>query len=233
YAAQAIALFNELLVPYPYATFDVVPVELYGAAGVEFPQLIFIAQSYYVPDPDLAIPNDFDFTIAHEVVHQWFYALVGNNQYLHAFTDEGLTNFLSSRVYFSHEYGGAVGGRMFDDAAQGVFVSVVRAGGDQIVDTPTDAFDTSYAYAWAAYAKAPVGFNAIYTQVGEDAFLRGLRDYINAFAFHVAQPDNMMKALSGAAGEDIGPLWRHWFNEKNGEQDIAAMEHPSLARRHR
>ncbi|MGC4108132.1 MAG: M1 family metallopeptidase [Thermomicrobiales bacterium] len=223
YAAQAISLFNELLVPYPYASFDVVPVELYGAAGVEFPQMIYIAQSYYGPNQDLSTPNDFDFTIAHEVVHQWFYGLVGNNQYLHAFTDEGITNFLSSRVYFTHEYGGAAGGAMFAGAARDVFISVSLSGGDQIVDTPTDDFSSGYAYAWAAYAKAPVGFNAIYDQMGESTFMQGLRDYINTFAFHVAQPDDMRDAFSKASGEDMAPLWRHWFEEKNGADDAADM----------
>ncbi|HWK80921.1 MAG TPA: M1 family aminopeptidase, partial [Thermomicrobiales bacterium] len=104
-----------------------------------------------------------------------------------------------------------------------VFISVAGAGADQIVDTPTDDFDTGYAYTWAAYAKAPVGFNAIYERIGEDAFLQGLRDYIDAFAFHVAQPADMEAALSRAAGEDLAPLWRHWFNEKNGAQDAAEM----------
>ena len=224
YAAQAIAQFNDLLVPYPYTTFDLVPVELYGAAGVEFPQLIYVAQGYYGPDENLETPNDFDFTIAHEVVHQWFYGIVGNNQYLHAFTDEGITNFLSSRLYFSHQYGDAFGGRMFDSAARSVFIGVALAGQDQIVDTPTDDFETSYAYAWAAYSKAPVGFNAIYEQIGEDAFLRGLQDYINAFAFGVAQPVDMLDAFSTASGQDLAPLWRHWFEEKHAADDAPAMD---------
>lgn len=223
YAVQAMTQFNDLLTPYPYTTFAVVPVELYGAAGVEFPQLIYVAQGYYGRDENLETPNDFDFTIAHEVVHQWFYGIVGNNQYLHAFIDEGITNFLSSRLYFSHQYGDAYGGRMFDSAARSVFAGVALTGGDQIVDTPTDDFDTGYAYSWAAYAKAPVGFNAIYEQIGEDAFLHGLRAYIDMFAFGVAQPTDMLDALSAASGQDLGPLWRHWFEEKHAGEDAAAM----------
>lgn len=231
YATQAIELFDTLLVPYPYTTFDVVPVELYGAAGVEFPNLIFIAQAYYGPDEDLSAGSDFEFTVAHEVVHQWFYGLVGNNQYLHAFTDEGMTNFLSSKIYFDRVEGNEVGDRVYANAAKDVFVSVALAGQDQIVDTPTDAFPSGYAYAWAAYAKAPVGFNAIYEQVGADAFFAGLRDYINAFAFSVAQPTDMQDAFSTAAGTDIGPLWQRWFEEKHGAEDATTMQgwHPGYA----
>ena len=113
---------------------------------------------------------------------------------------------------------------MFAGAARSVFISVAGSGADQIVDTPTDDFDTGYAYAWAAYAKAPVGFSAIYDQIGEDAFLSGLRDYVNTFAFGVAQPYAMRDALSKAANEDITALWRHWFEEKNGAKDAAEMQ---------
>jgi len=51
-----------------------------------------------------------------------------------------------------------------------------------------------------------------------------LRSYVNAFAFGVAQPADMEDAFSTAAGRDIGPLWRHWFEELNGKQDAAAIQ---------
>ena len=39
---------------------------------------------------DLDNPSLSD-TVVHEVAHQWWYAMVGNNQYLHAFLDESLS----------------------------------------------------------------------------------------------------------------------------------------------
>ena len=62
---------------------------------------MFIMGSSYYTDPDLTSAiSYFEFTVAHEAVHMWFYSLVGNNQYDDAFIDEGLTNYLSGDVYF-------------------------------------------------------------------------------------------------------------------------------------
>jgi aminopeptidase N len=33
--------------------------------------------------------------VAHETIHQWFYAVVGNNQGTHPFLDEGTTDFFT------------------------------------------------------------------------------------------------------------------------------------------
>ena len=220
YAARALALYNELIGPYPYATFDIVPVELYGAAGVEFPQLVYIGQSYYSDQQNLSVPNYLDFTVSHEVLHQWFYGLIGNNQYIHAFTDEGLTNFISSKVYFTEVYGAQAGNQMFGSAVVTPFAATVTSGGDQIVDTPTDDFETGRAYSFAAYNKAPMGFNAIYETIGHDAFFAGLRSYYETFLFGIAQPDDLRSAFEQASDQDLGDLWRHWFEERAAEDDV-------------
>src|SRR5680860_265519 len=76
YGAQSLALFDELLSHYPYRELDFVPVDMHGAAGAEFPQLICMGLSYYTGDINLSVPNGLDFTVAHEVVHQWFLSLI-------------------------------------------------------------------------------------------------------------------------------------------------------------
>ncbi|MGI8486318.1 MAG: M1 family metallopeptidase [Thermomicrobiales bacterium] len=220
YAAQSLALYNTLIGPYPYLEFDIVPVELYGAAGVEFPQLIYIGQSYYanniVPDE----PSYLNFTVSHEVMHQWWYGLVGNNQYVHAFTDEGLTNFISSKVYFSKISSEAFADIIFMGAVQSPFQTTVARGDDQIVDQPTDDFPSEGAYVFAVYSKAPMGFNAIYDEIGEEAFFAGLSAYYQEFMFGIAQPDDLRDAFAQASGKDLTALWDHWFHQAAGADDI-------------
>ncbi|MDQ4098977.1 MAG: hypothetical protein M3121_00570, partial [Chloroflexota bacterium] len=226
YAAQALELFNDLFGPYPYTELDLTANELYGAAGVEFPQLIYIGAGYYTPDRQFPIPNGLDFTVAHEVAHQWWYGLVGNNQYAHAFIDEGLTQWVSCAVYFD---------RVYDDGAARVaiarylgapFETTVRIGADQIVNTPTDAFAEGGDYVYAVYSKAPLGFGAIHETIGDEAFFAALSAYYAEYRFGVAQPEDLKDAFETASGQDLDELWRHWFEASEGADDLDDI--PSL-----
>ena len=220
YAAQSLSYFNELIGPYPYTTLELAPVDLFGAAGVEFPQLIYMGSSYYTPDRSLDVPNSLDFTVAHEVLHQWWYSMVGNNQYDHAFIDEGLTNFMSSTLYFTATYGPEAGEIMTTRHIAGPFHSNITTGNDVVVDTPTDDFPTSRAYVFAAYSKAPMGFKAIYDEIGHDAFTAAVQQYFENHRFTVASPDDLLAAFEDASGQELDDLWNHWFEEAAGEDDV-------------
>lgn len=220
YTLQSLSYFNDLIGPYPYTTLDVVPVELFGAAGVEFPQLLYIGASYYSPDQTLDVPNSLDFTVAHEVLHQWWYSMVGNNQYDDAFIDEGLTNFMSSMLYFSDVYGPEVGQAVTERYLLEPFRSNVTTGNDQIVDTPTDDFPNGGAYVFAAYSKAPLGFKAIYDEIGPEAFAEAVQQYYAEHRFTVATPEDLLAAFESASGRQLDELWNHWFEEAAGDEDI-------------
>lgn len=220
YAEQSLVYFNDLIGPYPYTTLDLMPVDLFGAAGVEFPQLIYMGSTYYDPDEDLEVPNSLDFTVAHEVLHQWWYAMVGNNQYAHAFIDEGLTNFMSATLYFSAVYGPEIGEVVTERYLENPFRSNIAGGNDQIVDTPTDDFPSGSGYVFAVYTKAPLGFKAIHDEIGADAFDEAVTSYFYDNWFTVASPEELMAAFETASGEDLDEIWSHWFEEAAGEDDV-------------
>ena len=216
WSARSLAMFNELLGEYPYRRLEVVQAPIYGAVGVEFPQLFTLDDEYYGSDPTRSTPSSFEFTVAHEVVHQWFYNLVGNNQYAHAFTDEGLTNYLAAEVYFGRVYDQEVGRRVRQTYLESPYESALAAGRDQIVNTPTDAFPSSGGYVMAAYSKAPLGFAAIHEAIGDEAFFAGLRAYAETYRFRVAEPEDLLTALEEASGQDLSGLWTRWFERKQG-----------------
>lgn len=222
YAEQAVRVLEPVLGSYPYRELDLVAVELNGAAGVEFPQLIYIGAGYYTDRISPAIPNSLDFTVAHEVIHQWFYNLVGNNQYDDAFIDEGLTNYLTAGVYVQRQYGNEAAARAIEQYMTGPFERAVRSGRDPVVDQPTDDFPTGDAYVLAAYSKAPLGFEAIREQIGDEAFFAALEEYVDAFRFGVATPDDLQAAFEGTSGDDLDALWTHWFERDEGERDIGS-----------
>jgi len=155
YAVQSVTVLEPVLGPYPYRELDFVSVELNGAAGVEFPQLIYIGAGYYREPLLPGTPNSLDFTVAHEVIHQWFYNLVGNNQYDVAYIDEGLTNYLTAGVYAQRQYGDAAAAMATERYLTRPFERAVASGDDPVVDQPTDDFPSGNAYVLAAYSKTP------------------------------------------------------------------------------
>jgi len=220
YATQSLEFFDELLAPYPYREIDLMPVDMQGAAGCEFPGLIYMGLDYYTGNTDLATPNSLDFTVAHEVVHQWFYGLVGNNQYADAFIDEGITNYLSAQVYFEAVYGADEADRIMNDHIRTPFERIIASDGDVVVDQPTDGFPSGRDYVFAAYTKAPLGFEAIRLEIGDEAFFEALRNYVAEFSFLVAEPTDLLAAFEASSGQDLQSLWDEWFTETNGRDAL-------------
>lgn len=220
WSAQALRLFNDRLGEYPYRQLQLAEAEIYNAAGVEFPQVISMSRGYYEKAPSLQIPGYFELTVAHEVVHEWFYNLVGNNQYAHAFIDEGLTSYLSARVYFEEFYGEEVADEVVRDYLIRRFHKAVESGIDPVVDFPTDDFPSQKSYIVAAYSKGALGFAAIHDAIGDDAFFEALDAYVQDFRFRVATPEDLLEAFEAASDIPVEPIWNYWFEERNGVLDI-------------
>jgi hypothetical protein len=219
WSGQALGLFNDLLGEYPYRQLQLSEIEIYNAAGVEFPQLIALSRGYYQTQPRLQSPGYFEFTVAHEVVHEWFYNLVGNNQYAHAFIDEGLTNYLSARVYFEEFYGEQEADQVVRDFLVRPFRNAVISGVDPVVDFPTDEFPSQQSYVVAAYSKGALGFAAIHEAIGDSAFFDALQVYVQDFRFRVATPEDLLVVFEAVSDVPIEPIWNYWFKERNGDLD--------------
>jgi hypothetical protein len=220
FGAQALRLFNERLGAYPYAEMDLVDLTVRnGAAGIEFPQLMFIGGDYYDdPDATAGEPSFLEDIVAHEVLHQWWYALVGNDQYVDAFMDEGLTNYLTM-VYFELVYGPEVGAEQTEIYLERPYLRLLASGDDDIADRPTDDFPSGGVYGVMVYQKAALGFAAIRAEIGDEAFFAALRAYAAEHRFAVAVPADLLAAFEAASGEDLDELWRHWFEAAEGAED--------------
>jgi hypothetical protein len=100
YDATAAALFYYGLWygGYPYERVTVVdpPWGGRGAGGMEYPTLITCGTKLFTT-PDMYEPES---VTVHEAGHQWFYGLVGNNEFEAAWLDEGLNSYTDSEVLF-------------------------------------------------------------------------------------------------------------------------------------
>ncbi|CAN5681224.1 M1 family metallopeptidase [soil metagenome] len=214
---KSLAYFNEQFGPYPYREFDVA--EAYigpRAAGIEFPGLVYISRNLYQTGN-----ASLEFTIVHEVAHQWFYAIVGNNQYLHAFLDESLCNYVSI-LYIESQRG--------SDAAQitvdrflkrSYFAELFSESGDHVVNQPTSAFPSDRAYGRIVYGKGALGMQALRDEMGLDGFIAALRSYFEFHQFGVALPETLLAEFERIGGVSVLSTWNNWFESTNGNQDFS------------
>lgn len=84
-ATSALEQIERHLPDYPYPEYDVLVARIQAGGGMEYPGAV--------------ITDGSDTVTRHETGHQWFYGLVGDDQYREPWVDEGITSFLE--VYWS------------------------------------------------------------------------------------------------------------------------------------
>jgi hypothetical protein len=224
---RARAIFEARFGPYPYRKLDFAEVPLRGHGAMEYPLLMFMDAGLYDNDLVARDPRQTEFITAHEVAHQWWYGLVGSNQYRHAFIDEGLTQYVTAAVYFGDAYDPALATEQVKSWCAMWYLPRLFSQGDQILDQPTAAF-AGNSFADLVYGKGCLGFAAVHAEIGDDAFFAALRDYASRHRFGLAEPADLRAAFEQAAERDLGPLWRSWFEREDGltvytEADYAAL----------
>ena len=98
-AEDSLRIFSEEIGAYPYKELDIAPCLLgYGYGGMEYPGLVMANASGFF-DNSFFDAISHEEKISHEIAHQWFYGVVGNNEYLEAWIDEGFATLLEKDVF--------------------------------------------------------------------------------------------------------------------------------------
>ncbi len=206
-AAAALAIYNDAFGAYPYRELDIVPYELHGASGMEFPGLIVLSPSYWTtPLTPFA-----ESVVAHEVAHQWWYGLVANDQYVAAFLDEGISQMVGTQFYFEERYGTERGDAMFDSQAGSLFrtsggLNAIRSPG-----LPIEDYATMEEYFISVYAGGGMAFHELEDTIGREAFANGLRSLVTDAAFSLVTEDLFRIAWEDSCGCDLTTFWATWF----------------------
>jgi hypothetical protein len=165
-----------------------------------------------------------EFVIAHEIAHQWWHALVGNDSIAAPVIDEPLAQY--SACVAAERRNPDTGAETCASHTDEQYESMRLLGEeDARADQPTNAFTSSLQYGGVVYGKAPGLYRALAELLGTDAVLGALRSFATAHAFGVAGPDELRAALTAAAperGAEIDALWQRWLEEAHGDEDIGA-----------
>jgi aminopeptidase N len=167
---------------------------------MEFPCLIMIGKDCYT-----GTGRDFGETcIAHEIAHQWWYSAVGSDQINTPWVDESLAEYLGF-LYWRERYGtGAF------EAAWNAGIGASENDLVQPVGASIYEFDNWRDYADVVYYQGARMFKALHEKLGDDVFFGALRQYYEDHCNLNVSEDDLIRAFSDAAGEDLEPFFREW-----------------------
>jgi hypothetical protein len=170
-----------------------------------------------------ALERTLEFTVAHEVAHQYFAGLVGSDPIHSPVVDESLAQY-TALLYMEWKHGKAVAEQMRQEALVGTYHMLRLSGGkDGAADRPTSDFDDSLQYGALVYGKAPLLHHASRKLIGDEAFFKGLRAYVDTYRFKWSCTDCFTRSLAQASPAHARQLERlrvRWWNEAHGDEDL-------------
>lgn len=208
-ASDSLQIYNEHIGVYPYTELDVVETPMRYAAGVEYPGIVLIGQSQYQNSSD----PSFSVTVAHEVAHQWWYNIVGDDVINEPWLDEALATYTSSLYEEFHFGPNAASGLM--EYYQNRFDQLKALGKDDAVAQSLGHFESlndPRVYSGVVYIKGALFFAALRHEIGDRLFFAGLQDYYQTYQYRIATGDDLRKVFETTSGKDLRSLYQEWLD---------------------
>ena len=210
YTKASIENYSKRWYEYPYAT----AINVAGnEGGMEYPGIVFC--SWESKGADLWGVTD------HEFGHIWFPMIVGSNERLFAWMDEGLNTFInsiSSQDFNNGEY------RQPKEDMHAAADVLMNPRMEPIMAAPDNMQEDNLGI--LAYYKPGAGLTLLRTILGEARFDFALRTYIERWAYKHPQPEDFFRTMENVSGEDLSWLWRGWFyNNWQADQAIKKVRY--------
>ncbi|MHB8112158.1 MAG: M1 family aminopeptidase, partial [Bellilinea sp.] len=204
-AVEALSLFSQTFGPLPYNELDIIAAPLNNASGVEYPGLILVGESLY---NSRSLPHILPMATAHEIAHQWWYAVVGNDVLQHPWLDESLATYSAQLYLLNHDpvfYRGAL--REFRKQVTDLEAEIGVQPLDQSV---ADLSNLERAYAIVAYLKGNLFFEALREEIGAAEFNAALQAYYRENSYQIASPADLLESFEFACTCDLNELFSEW-----------------------
>jgi hypothetical protein len=194
---HSIKHYSEKWFAYPYPT----AINVNGpVGGMEYPMIVFCANR-------TSREGLFGVT-THELGHEWFPMIVGNNERLYAWMDEGFNSFIniySARTYFPDQAWLRTRGQAEN------WARFAALGLDEPGMIPADRV-TPDLLGQVAYNKPATGLYLLRHQITDSVrFDAAFREYTRRWAFKHPTPADFFRSMEDGIGEDLSWFWRGWF----------------------
>ncbi len=189
---------------YPYNQVTAVDGTISAGGGMEYPNVTVIGNA--------GSAQGLETVIVHEVGHNWFYGILGSNERVHGWMDEGM-NTLNEVRYFMTKYPDNktlaetipffdFHGLDYHDQNDLLYRISQSTGQDQPIETHSACFG-SFNYGVVMYQKTGLVFDYLRNYLGDEKFDEAMHAYYDAFEFKHPQPDDLERIFQETTGEDL------------------------------
>jgi hypothetical protein len=200
--------YSDRWYPYPYPQISAVEGPI---SGMEYPMLAMEDRN---PDK-YSLYN----VVTHEIGHMWYPMIVGSNERMHMWQDEGFNTFIN---YFSEARRfpekGSYEQRVAHDRRE--VEAYMQHNVDEPLEVQPDRIEPQL-LGENAYVKTAVGLALLRDEIlGPDAFDDAFREYTRRWAYKHPSPADFYRTMENVSGRRLDWFFRQWFIE-NVHFDVA------------
>jgi hypothetical protein len=189
-AEKALPYIEKTFGQYPYKQFSFIHG---GDGGMEYPMATLCI------GPGAAL---------HEWMHSWYYGLLGTNESLYPWMDEGFTQYAEERIaaFLTGKEGFAQAGNY------GSYNSLVKSGKEEPLTTHADHYNLNSAYGPAVYSKGAVFVEQLGYVVGAAVRDRILLEYYKQWRFKHPNAADFMRIAEKVSDMKLDWYKEYWIN---------------------
>ncbi|TWW02043.1 M1 family metallopeptidase [Chitinophaga pinensis] len=181
--------------PYPYKSYSFIQG---GDGGMEYPMATLIMGNGKL--------EGLYGLAAHEWMHTWYQGMLGTNESLYPWMDEGFTTFAENNVVY-HTLDSTKSPSAQTSAYNGYF-ALVRSGYEEPMSTHSDHYNTNYGYSLTAYSKGAVFLEQLGYIIGAEARDKGLLKYYWEWRFKHPNVNDFIRIMEKESG-----LQLDWYKQ--------------------
>jgi len=198
---MSIQEYSERWFPYPWPHISAIEGPI---SGMEYPMIAM--------ETDARSPQELYNVVTHEIGHMWFPMIVGSNERVYMWQDEGFNTFINT---FSEARRFPADGDQMRRALQerAMIEGLMRANRDEPINVGPDRINPN-GLGFQAYVKPSVGLQLLRQEIlGPEAFDDAFRTYTARWAFKHPTPADFFRTMEDVSGRRLDWFWREWFVE--------------------
>src|SRR5690606_4330403 len=215
---KMMAFFSEAFGRYPWPKYDQIVVHEFVAGGMENTSATILTDRTLHALADEPHQSSRGL-VAHELAHQWFGDLVTCRDWADLWLNESFATFCEA-YYTEHAHGRDEAQMVRLGDAQAYFreaESYRRPISCRTYRTPNAIFDSH------TYPKGGLVLELLRDRLGDAAFRRATRSYLEAHAFQSVEAAQFERAIEESAGTSLGQFFHQWIH-RGGHPEISVRE---------